>query len=166
MSYYTGEVIEGTVVIETTREVSSRGLYVDFTGTEAAVITRRAGADRLPDHIEPGREHPDPTGLYPAPRRGVGEGGRPAGDHGDLSHGGVGADGADPDRGAIHVRNPDSRGRRIELPRDVFILQLCPPCGPGHCLGVRHHRTDANRDRAVGPSERFEREAVLTLNKG
>src|SRR3989475_12092117 len=42
-SYYTGEVIEGTVVIETTREVSSRGLYVDFTGTEEAVITRSAG---------------------------------------------------------------------------------------------------------------------------
>src|SRR5437899_10534629 len=43
MSYYTGEVIEGTVVIETTREVSSRGLYVDFTGTEETVITRSAG---------------------------------------------------------------------------------------------------------------------------
>ncbi len=42
-SYYTGEVIEGTVVIETTREVSSRGLYVDFTGTEETVITRSAG---------------------------------------------------------------------------------------------------------------------------
>src|SRR2546427_1100215 len=42
-SYFTGEVIEGTVVIETTREVSSRGLYVDFTGTEETVITRSAG---------------------------------------------------------------------------------------------------------------------------
>src|SRR3989454_1867644 len=42
-SCYTGEVIEGTVVIETTREVSSRGLYVDFTGTEETVITRSAG---------------------------------------------------------------------------------------------------------------------------
>src|SRR3989475_8969831 len=42
-SYYTGEVIDGTVVIETTREVSSRGLYVDFTGIEETVITRSAG---------------------------------------------------------------------------------------------------------------------------
>ena len=30
-------------MIETTREVSSRGLYVDFTGTEETVITRSAG---------------------------------------------------------------------------------------------------------------------------
>jgi hypothetical protein len=43
MSYYTGEVIEGTVVIETTKEVSSRGLYVDFTGTEETEITRGSG---------------------------------------------------------------------------------------------------------------------------
>src|SRR3989442_672210 len=42
-SYYTGEVIGGSVGIETTREVSSRGLYVDFTGTEETVITRSAG---------------------------------------------------------------------------------------------------------------------------
>lgn len=42
-SYYTGEVIEGSVVIEATREVPSRGLYVDFTGTERTVITRGSG---------------------------------------------------------------------------------------------------------------------------
>ncbi len=42
-SYYTGEVIEGTVVVEATREVQSRGLYVDFTGTETTEITRQSG---------------------------------------------------------------------------------------------------------------------------
>lgn len=42
-SYYTGEVIEGTVVIETTREVPSRGLYVDFSGAEETQITRGSG---------------------------------------------------------------------------------------------------------------------------
>src|SRR2546423_14367611 len=42
-SYYTGEVIEGTVVVEASRDVSSRGLYVDFTGTEETVITRQQG---------------------------------------------------------------------------------------------------------------------------
>src|SRR6266702_3326923 len=45
VAYYTGEVIEGTVVIEPTREVSSRGLYVDFKGTEDTVITRGSGKD-------------------------------------------------------------------------------------------------------------------------
>src|SRR6266540_1470196 len=43
VAYYTGDVIEGTVVIETTREVSSRGLYVDFKGTEDTEITRGSG---------------------------------------------------------------------------------------------------------------------------
>lgn len=42
-SYYTGDVIEGTVVIETSREVDCRGLYVDFTGKEDTAITRSAG---------------------------------------------------------------------------------------------------------------------------
>src|SRR5881398_3597883 len=42
-AYYTGEVIEGTVVVEASRDVSSRGLYVDFTGTEETVITRQQG---------------------------------------------------------------------------------------------------------------------------
>lgn len=45
VSYYTGEVIEGTVVIDTTREVPSRGLYVDFTGTETTEITRGSGKE-------------------------------------------------------------------------------------------------------------------------
>src|SRR2546422_2695401 len=43
LSYYTGEVIEGTVVIETTSEAKSRGLYVDFAGTEETQITRQSG---------------------------------------------------------------------------------------------------------------------------
>ncbi len=42
-SYYMGEVIEGTVVLETTRETPSRGLYVDFSGKEATAITRSTG---------------------------------------------------------------------------------------------------------------------------
>src|SRR5438046_10230418 len=44
-AYYTGEVIEGTVVGEASRDVSSRGLYVDFTGTEETVITRQQGKE-------------------------------------------------------------------------------------------------------------------------
>src|SRR5439155_20092606 len=43
LSYYTGEVIEGTVVIETTSESKSSVLYVDFTGTEETQITRQSG---------------------------------------------------------------------------------------------------------------------------
>jgi len=42
-SYFTGEVIEGTVVVDATRDVPSRGLYVDFTGTEETEITRGSG---------------------------------------------------------------------------------------------------------------------------
>lgn len=42
-AYYTGEVVEGNVVLETTRDTPSRGLYVDFTGTESTVITRGSG---------------------------------------------------------------------------------------------------------------------------
>jgi Arrestin (or S-antigen), N-terminal domain len=42
-TYFTDEVIEGTVVLETTSDVASRGLYVDFTGTEATEITRQTG---------------------------------------------------------------------------------------------------------------------------
>ncbi|MCI4371305.1 MAG: hypothetical protein L3J78_01505 [Thermoplasmata archaeon] len=42
-SYYTGEVIEGTVVVEATKDVASRGLYVDFAGVEETVITRQQG---------------------------------------------------------------------------------------------------------------------------
>src|SRR5437867_1518641 len=47
-AYYTGEVIEGTVVVEASRDVSSRGLYVDFTGTEETVITANRGRSRAP----------------------------------------------------------------------------------------------------------------------
>src|SRR5256712_14117219 len=42
-AYYTGKVIEGNIGIETAGEVWSRGLYVDFTGTEETVMTRSAG---------------------------------------------------------------------------------------------------------------------------
>ena len=38
-----GDVIEGTVVLELTRETASRGLYVDFTGKEETQITRSSG---------------------------------------------------------------------------------------------------------------------------
>src|SRR2546425_6240584 len=95
LSYYTGEVIEGTVVIETTSEAKSRGLYVDFTGTEETQITRQSGKTshtyrstatlvqwRLP--LRGGE--PVPPGTYPFPVRfqNPGQGppsyaGRPAG---------------------------------------------------------------------------------------
>lgn len=42
-AYYTGEVVEGTVVVETTKEVPSRGLYLDLLGQEETVITRGSG---------------------------------------------------------------------------------------------------------------------------
>src|SRR6266540_3621635 len=83
VAYYTGDVIEGTVVIETTREVSSRGLYVDFKGTEDTEITRGSGKDshtyrssativqwRLPLR----GEGPLPAGTYRFPFRFGGEG--------------------------------------------------------------------------------------------
>lgn len=38
-----GDVLEGTVVLETTKETPSRGLYVDFTGKEETQITRSSG---------------------------------------------------------------------------------------------------------------------------
>src|SRR5437667_12794477 len=44
-AYYTGEVIEGTVVVEASRDVSSLGQYVHFTGTEETVITRQQGKE-------------------------------------------------------------------------------------------------------------------------
>ena len=43
VAYYTGEVIEGTVVVEASKEVSTRGLFVDFTGKEETAITRQQG---------------------------------------------------------------------------------------------------------------------------
>ena len=45
-SYYTGEVVEGAVVVEATSEVPSRGLYVDFIGREETKIERGSGKDR------------------------------------------------------------------------------------------------------------------------
>jgi len=42
-AYYTGDILEGTVVLETTKETPSRGLYVDFTGKEETQITRSSG---------------------------------------------------------------------------------------------------------------------------
>ncbi len=42
-AYYMGEVVEGTVVLETTKETPSRGLYVDVSGKEATAITRSTG---------------------------------------------------------------------------------------------------------------------------
>lgn len=42
-AYYTGDIIEGTVVVETTKDTPSRGLYVDFTGKEETQITRSTG---------------------------------------------------------------------------------------------------------------------------
>ncbi len=42
-SFFTGDVVEGTVVVETTREVNSRGIYLDFLARERTQITRSAG---------------------------------------------------------------------------------------------------------------------------
>ena len=42
-AYYMGDVVEGFVVLETTRDTPSRGLYVDFAGKEATAITRSTG---------------------------------------------------------------------------------------------------------------------------
>src|SRR2546428_8332190 len=77
-SYYTGEVIEGTVVIETTSEAKSRGLYVDFTGTEETQITRQSGktshtyrsmATLVQCRLPLRGEEPVPPGPYPSPFR-------------------------------------------------------------------------------------------------
>src|SRR5256885_16484327 len=76
LSYYTGEVIEGTVVIETTSEAKSRGLYVDFTGTEETQITRQSGktshtyrstATLVQWRLPPRGEEPGPPRTYPQP---------------------------------------------------------------------------------------------------
>jgi hypothetical protein len=42
-TYFMGDVIEGTVALELTKETPSRGLYVDFTGKEDTEITRGSG---------------------------------------------------------------------------------------------------------------------------
>src|SRR3989442_9847384 len=76
LSYYTGEVIEGTVVIEMTSEAKSRGLYVDFTGTEETQITRQSGktshtyrstATLVQWRLPLRGEEPVPPGTHPYP---------------------------------------------------------------------------------------------------
>jgi len=42
-AYYTGEILEGTVVVETTRDVECHGLYVDVLGREETKIERGSG---------------------------------------------------------------------------------------------------------------------------
>ncbi len=42
-AYYLGDVVEGTVVLETTKDTPSRGLYIDFAGKESTAITRSSG---------------------------------------------------------------------------------------------------------------------------
>lgn len=45
-AYFMGEIVEGAVVVETTREVPSRGLLLDFVGRETTEIARGSGDDR------------------------------------------------------------------------------------------------------------------------
>lgn len=42
-AYYTGEVVEGTVVVETTSEIPTRGVDVEFIGREQTQIERGSG---------------------------------------------------------------------------------------------------------------------------
>src|SRR3989454_5168209 len=42
-SDFTGDVVSGTVALETEREVDARGLSLDILGREATVITRQQG---------------------------------------------------------------------------------------------------------------------------
>ncbi len=42
-AYFMGDVLEGTVTVETTRDTQSRGLFVDFVGREETEITRGSG---------------------------------------------------------------------------------------------------------------------------
>src|SRR2546428_5719687 len=78
LSYYTGEVIEGTVVIDVTAEAKGRGLYVDFTGTEEKQITRQSGktshtyrsmATLVQWRLPLRGEEPVPPGTYRYPFR-------------------------------------------------------------------------------------------------
>src|SRR5437773_1434223 len=178
-AYYTGEVIEGTVVVEASRDVSSRGLYVDFTGTEETVITRQQGKES--------RTYRSSATVvqWRLPLRG--EGILPAGTfrfpfrfqiplHGLPSYAGRHAKvkyvltarldvplWVDTTWSPVHVRDPHPRGRRVELPRDVFILQLCPPRRPRYRMGIRHRGADADRDRAMRPWNGRWREAQVNL---
>src|SRR3990170_2055094 len=45
-SYFTGDVVSGAVVLETTRETSTRGLTLDVLGRESTEIERGSGDDR------------------------------------------------------------------------------------------------------------------------
>ena len=45
-SYFTGDVVSGVVVLETTRETSTRGLTLDVLGRESTEIERGSGDDR------------------------------------------------------------------------------------------------------------------------
>src|SRR2546428_10913287 len=45
-SYYTGDVVAGSVVLETDKEVDARGLYLDVLGRESTVISRGSGKQR------------------------------------------------------------------------------------------------------------------------
>lgn len=46
-AYFMGEVVEGDVVVETTRDTPSRGLYLDVSGKEATTITRSQGKNTV-----------------------------------------------------------------------------------------------------------------------
>ena len=46
-SYYTGDVVAGSVVLETDKEVDARGLYLDVLGRESTVISRGSGKQRV-----------------------------------------------------------------------------------------------------------------------
>src|SRR6059036_526487 len=46
-SYYTGDVVAGSVVLQTDKEVDARGLYLDVLGRESTVISRGSGKQRV-----------------------------------------------------------------------------------------------------------------------
>lgn len=65
-AYYTGDIVEGTVVLETTKEAPSRGLYVDFSGKEETEITRSTGKSTVTYRSEA------PVAIWRLPLRGEG----------------------------------------------------------------------------------------------
>jgi len=75
-SYFTGDVVSGAVVLETTREVSTRGLTLDVLGRESTEIERGSGENRTTyrshaDHVAwrlpLAREGVVPPGRYRFP---------------------------------------------------------------------------------------------------
>jgi len=46
-SYNTGDVVAGSVVLQTDKEVDARGLYLDVLGRESTVISRGSGKQRV-----------------------------------------------------------------------------------------------------------------------